>query len=121
MGGADAAERLRLRSGIRPPSTTGNCPRPRRDWPTPVRSSAATEAGPQPAHAAKLEASLTKAGVAHDVKEYPTAGHAFLNDAPVGPRALRPIMKAVTGMGPEPVAAADAWKRIEAFFAEHLS
>ncbi len=67
------------------------------------------------------QASLTKAGVAHDVKEYPTAGHAFLNDAPVGPWALRPIMKAVTGMGPEPVAAADAWKRIDAFFAEHLS
>jgi carboxymethylenebutenolidase len=26
----------------------------------------------------------------------------------------------VAGMGPEPVAAADAWKRIETFFAEHL-
>lgn len=73
-------------------------------------------------HAAdKLTVSLTRAGVPHDVKEYPTAGHAFLNDVKVGPKALRPIMKAVTGMGPEPVAAADAWKRIEAFFAEYLS
>ena len=70
---------------------------------------------------AKLESELTRAGVAHDVKEYAGAGHAFLNDAQVGPRLLRPILKAVTGMGPEPVAAADAWLRIEAFFAEHLS
>ncbi len=70
--------------------------------------------------AAKLDAALSKAGVPHDVKEYPTAGHAFLNDSPVGPKLLRPVLTAVTGMGPEPVAAADAWKRIDAFFAEHL-
>jgi carboxymethylenebutenolidase len=70
---------------------------------------------------AKLESALTRAGIAHDVKEYASAGHAFLNDAEVGPRLLRPILKAVTGMGPEPVAAVDAWVRIEAFFAKHLA
>ena len=69
----------------------------------------------------KLDSFLTKADVAHDVKEYASAGHAFLNDAEVGPRVLRPILKAVTGMGPDPIAAADAWQRIEAFFADHLS
>ncbi len=69
--------------------------------------------------AAKLDGALTKAGVVHDVEEYPGAGHAFLNDIENGPRVLRPLFR-VAGMGPEPAAAADAWKRIEAFFAEHL-
>lgn len=69
--------------------------------------------------AAKLDGALTRAGVVHDVKEYPGAGHAFLNDEENGPRLLRPLLR-VAGMGPEPVAAADAWKRIEAFLAEHL-
>ena len=69
--------------------------------------------------AAKLEAGLERAGVAHDVKEYPNAGHSFLNDAEVGPRVLRPLFR-VSGVGPEPASAADAWGRIEAFFAEHL-
>lgn len=70
--------------------------------------------------ARKLEAALTRAGVAHDVKEYPSAGHSFLNDAEVGPRLLRPLAR-VAGIGPEPTAAADAWRRIDAFFAEHLT
>ena len=70
--------------------------------------------------AAKLEAQLTRLGVEHDVKEYPQAGHAFLNDAETGPWFVRPILK-VTGAGPEPASAADAWRRIEEFFARHLS
>ena len=70
--------------------------------------------------AAKLEAALTRAGVVHDVKEYPTAGHSFLNDAPVGPRVLRPLMR-VANIGPDPAAAQDAWQRIDGFFREHLS
>jgi carboxymethylenebutenolidase len=69
---------------------------------------------------AKLEAALTRHNVVHDLKEYPTAGHAFLNELPSGPRIMRPIMK-VSGMGPNPEAAADAWKRIESFFGEHLA
>lgn len=69
---------------------------------------------------AKLEAALTKAEIPHDVKQYPTAGHSFLNDAENGPRVLRPLIR-VSGAGPDPVAAADAWQRIEAFFAEHLN
>jgi carboxymethylenebutenolidase len=69
--------------------------------------------------AAKLDAALTKAGVEHDVKEYPTAGHAFLNEAEDGPRPLRPLMRAAH-MGPDPAAAADAWRRIETFFDAQL-
>lgn len=71
-------------------------------------------------HAAeKLEYHLTRLGVEHDVKEYPQASHSFLNDEDTGPWYLRPVFK-VAGMGPEPVSAADAWGRIEAFFGTHL-
>ncbi|MEJ7706355.1 MAG: dienelactone hydrolase family protein [Nocardioidaceae bacterium] len=69
--------------------------------------------------ASKLEGALRRAGIVHDVKEYPTASHSFLNDAENGPRALRPLLR-VAGIGPEPAAATDAWRRIEDFFAEHL-
>lgn len=69
--------------------------------------------------AAKLEAKYTQLGVAHDVKEYPGAGHAFLNEKMAGPLAVRPFLK-ISGIGPNPEAAADAWKRIDAFFGEHL-
>lgn len=69
---------------------------------------------------AKLEAALARAGVVHDVKEYPNAGHAFLNEAESGPQWLRPLLRA-THSGPEPESAKDGWRRIEAFFAEHLS
>ena len=57
----------------------------------------------------------------HDVKEYPTAGHSFLNDEESGPRPVRAITRRVMGAGPDPVAAADAWRRIDAFFTEHLA
>jgi carboxymethylenebutenolidase len=71
--------------------------------------------------AAQLEGVLTRLGVPHDVQEYPTAGHGFLDDADPGPRVLRPLLRRVLKFQPDPVAAADAWTRIEAFFAEHLS
>ncbi len=69
--------------------------------------------------AAKLDAALERQGVPHDVKEYPKAGHSFLNDGPVGPGWMRPVMK-VFNIGPEPGSAKAAWVRIEAYFAEHL-
>lgn len=68
---------------------------------------------------ARLEAALTKAGVAHDVKQYPKAGHAFLNETESGPGWLRPLLRTMRS-GPEPESAEDGWRRIEAFFAEHL-
>jgi len=71
--------------------------------------------------AARLEASATQVGIPHDVKEYPGAGHAFLNDAESGPVVLRFLLKRILGAGPNPDAAADAWQRIEAFFDEHLA
>jgi carboxymethylenebutenolidase len=70
---------------------------------------------------AKLETALTARGIPHDLKEYPTAGHSFLNDAETGPAAVRFLTSRIMGAGPDPVAAADAWSRIEAFFGEHLA
>ena len=70
--------------------------------------------------AVKLETELTKLGVVHDVKEYPTAGHAFLNDAMDGPKVTQLLLGRFLGMGPNPEAAVDGWQRIDGFFAEHL-
>lgn len=67
----------------------------------------------------KLDRALTAYEIPHDVKEYPDAGHAFMNDRENAPAPLRPLLR-VTGAGPEPESAADAWSRIDAFFGEHL-
>lgn len=59
----------------------------------------------------------------HDVKEYPQAGHAFLNDhAGAGDRvpAAFVVMSKLTGMGYCEPAAQDARHRIIAFFDAHL-
>jgi len=69
--------------------------------------------------AARLEGALETLGVPHDVKEYPNAGHSFLNRFNAGP-ALTPLLH-VAGLGYEHDAAEDAWRRILAFFAEHLA
>jgi carboxymethylenebutenolidase len=67
--------------------------------------------------ATRLEAALTERGVPHDVKEYPDAGHSFLEQFRVGP--LAPLLR-VAGMGYQAASADDAWGRIRAFFDEHL-
>jgi carboxymethylenebutenolidase len=72
-----------------------------------------------PGAAPKLTKTLERLGVEHDVKEYRSAGHSFLNQAMGGPRLLRPLLY-VTGFRPDPVTAEDAWNRIDAFLAEHL-
>jgi len=72
-----------------------------------------------PGEAAKLAAALDGLGVENDVKEFPHAGHAFLNDVETGPRVLRPLMR-VMGIGPDPESAPEAWQRIEDHFAKYL-
>lgn len=69
----------------------------------------------------RLEAILTEHGIAHDVKVYPEAGHAFLNDhdedeVPVAVELLGKISRSAYH---EP-SAVDARARIVAFFREHL-
>jgi carboxymethylenebutenolidase len=68
----------------------------------------------------KLARTLVKLEIEHDVKEYPKAGHSFLNDSYYGPAPARELQR-IINLGPEPEAAVDAWQRIEAFFAEHLT
>jgi carboxymethylenebutenolidase len=68
----------------------------------------------------RLQGALEANDVPHDLKVYPSAGHSFLNDAPNGPLLLRPLLR-LGHVGPDPVAAQDAWRRIEAFFGNHLA
>ncbi|HME02843.1 MAG TPA: dienelactone hydrolase family protein [Solirubrobacteraceae bacterium] len=69
--------------------------------------------------AARLQSALETAGVVHDVKEYPQAGHSFLNRFNAGP-LMTPLIH-VGGFGYNHDAAEDAWRRILEFFAEHLT
>jgi len=69
--------------------------------------------------AARLESALDQLGIEHSVKEFPGAGHAFLNDEEIGPVLLRPLMR-VMGVGPDPASAPEAWRRIEDHFAKYL-
>jgi carboxymethylenebutenolidase len=70
--------------------------------------------------AARLERALTLDGVAHDVKEYPDAGHAFLNRHDGAPGVLVAVVGRLIGMGYDESAAADARTRIVAFFDRFL-
>jgi len=69
--------------------------------------------------AGRIEAALTATGTPHDVREYPRAGHSFLNQTWNGPVLIRPLLR-LTGAGPEPAAAGDAWRRIGEFFDAQL-
>jgi carboxymethylenebutenolidase len=74
--------------------------------------------------AQRLEEGLTATGVDHDVKEYPGAGHAFLNDhegAHDRAPALFVVMgKFAGGGGYHEPSAQDARRRIVSFFDRHL-
>lgn len=72
--------------------------------------------GPQ---GARLERHLVELGVPHDVRVYPDAGHSFMSQHPPGP------MKTLGALGPMKVgydeaAAEDSWRRMLAFFGEHM-
>jgi carboxymethylenebutenolidase len=66
----------------------------------------------------RLAAALARAGIEHDVKTYPSAGHSFMSrhggiSGLLGPRT--PLHARY-----DPQAADDAWRRVVAFFARHL-
>jgi len=67
--------------------------------------------------AAKLERGLLANHVAHDVKEYPNAGHAFMTPH-TGKWAF---VERIPNLGYVADAHDDAWDRVFTFFAEHLS
>lgn len=57
-------------------------------------------------HGRKLDAALTRYGIARDIQVYPGARHAFFNDQ----------LSAY-----DPTAAADSWQRVLAFFGDRLA
>ena len=67
----------------------------------------------------KLQAALEAAGVPHDVKTYPDAGHSFMSqhEGPLLTAMSRPPMR----VGFNPDASEDAWGRVLTFFGEHLA
>lgn len=66
----------------------------------------------------RLRTALTELDVPHDVKEYPDAGHSFLNRFNTGP-LLVPLVH-MAGFNYHHPSAEDAWGRIFSFFDEHL-
>jgi carboxymethylenebutenolidase len=69
--------------------------------------------------AARLERALENLGVDHDVKEYPSVGHSFMNRLGVPP-LFGPLLT-ITNFDYDQDAAEDAWARILAFFDRHLA
>ena len=68
--------------------------------------------------AGRLEAALEHAGIDHDVKEYPGAGHSFLNNHD---GVLFAVSGRLMGGGYDQASADDARRRIAEFFRTHLS
>jgi carboxymethylenebutenolidase len=71
--------------------------------------------------ASTLTSALTERGVEHDVKEYPAAGHSFLNVHTDSPWYAFPISRLLMRVGYEPASAEDAWRRIDDFLGRHLT
>jgi carboxymethylenebutenolidase len=68
--------------------------------------------------AARLRQALSELGIPHDVKEYPDAGHSFMNRFNAGP-ALSPLLT-VLALNHHHPSAEDAWGRILGFFDQYL-
>ncbi|SDD51354.1 carboxymethylenebutenolidase [Geodermatophilus telluris] len=65
----------------------------------------------------RLERVLTDLGVEHDVKEYPDAGHSFLNRHNAGPFT---VLEKLAGLDFHQPSAEDAWARVLRFLDRHL-
>ena len=68
--------------------------------------------------AGELERTLTELGVEHDVREYPDAGHSFMNRHDVGVPLT--FLERIGGFAFHQPSAEDAWTRILRFFDLHL-
>jgi carboxymethylenebutenolidase len=86
----------------------------------PIISSYGAKDGQLKGASEKLETTLTNLEIAHDVKEYPDSGHAFMNPHQAGGPLFGFILGKVMGAKPNPTDASDAWSRIESFFGKHL-
>jgi carboxymethylenebutenolidase len=64
---------------------------------------------------AKLQRTVDALGIPADIKTYPNAGHSFANKLPA-----QPLLR-VARFGYDEDATEDAWRRIFAFFGEHMT
>jgi carboxymethylenebutenolidase len=71
-----------------------------------------------PGRAERLERALSELGVPHDVKEYPDAGHSFMNRINAGPLLGQAV--ALVGFNYHHPSAEDSWRRILSFFEQHV-
>ena len=71
-----------------------------------------------PGRAERLQTALAELDIEHDVKEYPDAGHSFLNRINAGP-LLGSVVRLAAFNYHHP-SAEDAWRRILTFFDAHL-
>ena len=62
----------------------------------------------------KLQRVLDDKGITNDIKSYPNVGHSFANKLPA-----QPLLR-IAGFGYNQEATEDAWRRVFAFFGEHL-
>ena len=67
-----------------------------------------------PGNGARLARALDRRNIPNDVKTYPGVGHSFANQLPA-----QPIVR-IAGFGYDAEVTADAYRRVFAFFAEHL-
>ncbi|MGA7835312.1 MAG: dienelactone hydrolase family protein [Acidimicrobiales bacterium] len=70
--------------------------------------------------AERLERALRANNIDHDVKEYPDAGHGFLNRHEGGPGVLVAVVGRLLGQGYDESAATDARRRIITFLDRYL-
>jgi carboxymethylenebutenolidase len=70
----------------------------------------------QGGYADRLERAVAELGIPHDVKEYPEAGHSFMNRH----RGALRLIGRVIGTGYHAPSADDAWRRITEMFGEYL-
>jgi carboxymethylenebutenolidase len=66
-----------------------------------------------------LERHLSDLGVPHDVKVYPRAGHSFMTPDTRAHQVSKFVLVPMR-LGHAPEEAEDAWRRVFAFFAEHV-
>ncbi len=71
--------------------------------------------------AARLEELCTRHDIPHDIKEYPGAGHGFMNDHDLDEvPGMFVLLGRLSGTAYDPEATQDARRRIVTFFREHL-
>jgi carboxymethylenebutenolidase len=121
MGGGFALAFAAKREGVKAASVNyGMVPKDRAELAgvCPVVASYGADDKPLLSHGRRLEEHLSALGVPHDYKLYDGVAHSFMSfdNAPTWMQRLPSVMKA----GYSEAEAEDSWRRILAFFAEHV-